>query len=85
MIRESKLIKKNSRLYNLNIDYIKENLKLNRFMNPNANDFHNEFVKQFNIEPNEKLLKTKNINFKLLDFEIYKVIYKIVLLHYNIF
>ena len=37
-------------------------------MNPNANDFHNEFIEVFKIEPNEELLKTTNRNFKLLDF-----------------
>ena len=60
--------KKQIRIYSLNTDIIKENLKLNQFMNPNANDFHNEFIEVFKIEPNEELLKKKNINFKLLDF-----------------
>ena len=55
-------------IYSLNTDYIKEHLKLNQFINPMANDFHNEFIEVFKIEPNEELLKQKNINFELLDF-----------------
>ena len=33
-----------------------------------AKDFHQEFIEVFKIEPNEELLKQKNINFELLDF-----------------
>jgi hypothetical protein len=53
---------------NLNIDYIKDHLKLNQYINPMANDFHNNFIEVFKIEPNEELIKQKNINFKQLDF-----------------
>ena len=56
------------RTYNLNIDFIKDHLKLNQYINPMANDFHNNFIEVFKIEPNEELIKQKNINFKLLDF-----------------
>ena len=56
------------RTYNLNIDYIKDHLKLNQYINPMANDFHNNFIEVFKIEPNEELIKQKNINFNLLDF-----------------
>ena len=56
------------RTYSLNTDYIKEHLKLNQYINPMAKDFHNEFIEVFNIEPNEELIKQKNINFELLDF-----------------
>ena len=54
---------------NLNNDYIKGSLQLNQYINPNANDFHLEFVERFQIVPNEELLKAKKINFKLLDFD----------------
>jgi hypothetical protein len=60
--------KKFTRLYSLNTDYIKEHLKLNQYINPMAKDFQNEFIEVFKIEPNEELIKQKNINFKLLDF-----------------
>ena len=60
--------KKQIRVYSLNTDYIIEHLKLNQFINPMAKDFHNEFIEVFKIEPNEELLKQKNINFELLDF-----------------
>ena len=60
--------KKQIRVYSLNTDYIKDHLKLNQFINPMAKDFHNEFIEVFKIEPNEELLKTKSINFELLDF-----------------
>ena len=33
-----------------------------------AKDFHNEFIEAFKIEANEELIKTKNMNFELLDF-----------------
>ena len=33
-----------------------------------AKDFHNEFIEAFKIEPNEELIKTKSVNFNLLDF-----------------
>ena len=56
------------RLYSLNTDYIKDHLKLNQFINPMAKDFHHEFIEVFKIEPNEELLKQKNINFELFDF-----------------
>ena len=56
------------RLYSLKTDYIKKHLKLNQFINPMAKDFHNEFIEAFKIEPNEELIKTKNMNFELLDF-----------------
>ena len=59
------------RTYNLNTDYIKESLQLNQYLNPNANDFHLEFVERFQIVPNEELLKQKSlkVNLKLLDFD----------------
>ena len=59
------------RTYNLNSDYIKESLQLNQYLNPNANDFHLEFVERFQIVPNEELLKQKSlkVNLKLLDFD----------------
>ena len=60
--------KKFTRSYSLNTDYIKRHLKLNQFINPMAKDFHNEFIEAFKIEPNEELIKQKNINFELLDF-----------------
>ena len=60
--------KKQIRVYSLNTDYITEHLKLNQFINPMAKDFHNEFIEVFKIKPNEELLKTKSINFNLLDF-----------------
>ena len=60
--------KKFTRIYSLNTDYIKGHLKLNQFINPMANDFHNTFIEALKIEPNEELIKQKNINFKLLDF-----------------
>ena len=60
--------KKQIRVYSLNTDYITEHLKLNQYINPMAKDFHNEFIEVLKIEPNEELLKTKNINFELLDF-----------------
>ena len=56
------------RIYNLNIDYIKDHLKLNQYINPMANDFHNHFIEVLKIEPNEELLKQKNDKFKLLDY-----------------
>ena len=56
------------RIYSLNTDYIQEHLKLNQYINPMAKDFHNEFIEVFKIKPNEELLKTKSINFELLDF-----------------
>ena len=65
---KSKSGKSKIRLYSLNTDYIKEHLKLNQYINPMAKDFHNEFIEVFKIEPNEELLKTKSINFELLDF-----------------
>ena len=63
--------KKFNRVYSLNTDYIKENLELNKYLNPSANGFHNEFIERFKIEPNEELVKQKSskINLKLLDFE----------------
>ncbi len=55
-------------IYSLNTDYMKEHLKLNQFINPMADDFHNTFIEALKIEPNEELIKQNNINFKLLDF-----------------
>ena len=63
--------KKRNTSYGLNTDYIKESLQLNQYLNPNANDFHLEFVERFKIVPNEELLKQKSlkVNLKLLDFD----------------
>ena len=55
-------------LYNLNVDYIKEHLKLNQYINPSASDFHNEHIERFNIKENEELLKQNKKTFKLLVF-----------------
>ena len=49
-------------MYILNTDCIKENLELNKYLNPSANDFHNTFIEQFKIEPNEELLKLCIVN-----------------------
>ena len=55
-------------IYNLNIDYIKEHIKLNQYINPSASDFHNEHIEKFNIVANEELLKQNKKKFKLLDY-----------------
>ena len=69
---ESKRIrdgKNRHQIYNLNIDFIKDHLKLNQYINPKASDFHNEHIERFKIEENEELkIQIKN-TLKLLDFE----------------
>ena len=60
--------KNRHQIYNLNIDYFKDHIKLNQYINPSASDFNNEHIERFNIEPTEELLKQNKKNFKLLDF-----------------
>ena len=43
--------KKQIRIYNLNQQYILEQIELNKYSNPKTLNFNNHFIQMFNIEP----------------------------------
>ena len=53
--------------YDINDDYIKQQLKLNSFINPNCSNFHQDFKDKYDIV--EKQEQHKNYNVQLLDFD----------------
>lgn len=66
IIKGKQVGKEHKKIYNIDNDYIKHCLELNKYINPKTNDFNNYFIELYDIRPNKDL--KNNINMSLLDF-----------------